>query len=188
LRDVLNWQTREVAEFLETTELAVNSALLRGRATLRNTTAAAQTALIRRNPEQVAALLTRYVQAWETRSIDQLLALLKEDALVTMPPMPVWYQGHAALGEFFRQIVFKEAREWKIQPIAANGQAAFALYQQQTESPDYRLAGIQLITLAQTHLARIDHYLIGQIPDHSTLIVPTWLRFFQLPTVLNNGL
>jgi RNA polymerase sigma-70 factor (ECF subfamily) len=93
LRDVLGWTAPEAAELLETSVAAVNSALQRARGTvdaeLPPTVPAAD--------EQ--ELLRRYVEAWERVDIDGLVSLLREDAVMRMPPNPS-VRGAAAIGRF----------------------------------------------------------------------------------------
>src|SRR5205809_4543616 len=88
LRDVLGWRAAEAAEILGTTTPAVNSALQRARATI-------GTAFPKGRPSHqppaapaLQPLLQRYVRAWEERDLDALLALLTDDAVLSMPPTP----------------------------------------------------------------------------------------------------
>jgi RNA polymerase sigma-70 factor, ECF subfamily len=98
LRDVLAMPAAEVAEALDTSPVAVNSALQRARATLREqlgerlewTHAAGSSDAERR-------LLDRYLEAHERQDVDGLAALLREDARLTMPPHAVWFDGRAAI-------------------------------------------------------------------------------------------
>ena len=83
LRDVLGWSAAETAELLDTTVTAVNSALQRARATIEAEAPAHRVAPGRGFQRE---LLRRYVDAWERADIDALLALLREDAVMTMPP------------------------------------------------------------------------------------------------------
>jgi RNA polymerase sigma-70 factor (ECF subfamily) len=94
LREVVGWSAAEVAELLDTTVAAVNSALQRARATLDAR---------RARPEvtpATAALVERYVAAWEAGDVAALVALLREDVVVTMPPLPAWFRGRDAFGAF----------------------------------------------------------------------------------------
>jgi RNA polymerase sigma-70 factor (ECF subfamily) len=94
LHDVLEWNVAEVAAMLETTEAAVNSALQRARATIaRPHTREPSPDLARRQAEVV----DRYVRAWETGNFDGLVAMLTDDAIMSMPPWPYWLDGRDAV-------------------------------------------------------------------------------------------
>lgn len=94
LRDLLGWSADETAELLDTTSTAVNSALQRARTTIEAEKRAVSPGAGQRD------LLRRYVDAWEEADIDGLVELLREDAVLTMPPEPSIH-GAAAIGEFF---------------------------------------------------------------------------------------
>ena len=100
LREVLRWQATEVAELLDTTVASVNSALQRARATL-----ADRDLERRRRPAAVdpaqEALLARYVDAFERYDITSLVALLHDDAVMSMPPYDFWLQGPDEMGKWF---------------------------------------------------------------------------------------
>jgi RNA polymerase sigma-70 factor (ECF subfamily) len=123
LRDVLQWRTAEVAELLEMTTAAVNSALQRARAQV----PLSQDNLTEPVEPQQRALLDRYVTAFETADVDQLVAILTEDARWEMPPIATWFEGRETILTFL-------ARQMRvIGPSAlvtapANGQPAFAVY------------------------------------------------------------
>lgn len=179
LRDVLNWRAREVAEFLDVSELAVNSALLRARAALQTAPGSAKSAAGRPSPAVHAALLSRYTQAWETHDLDALMAVLREDVVILMPPLPLAYQGKATIREFLLGAAFGPQQRWTIRPAAANDQPAFAFYQRQGEV-DFRLAGLEVLTLDDEGVSRIDHYALGLTPFGPEPIDPPWLRHFGL--------
>ena len=121
LRDVLGWTGAEVAELLDTTVAAVNSALQRGRATIeRELPARAVTP--RRTVER--DLLRRYVDAWERADMDGLVALLREDAVLSMPPTPS-ITGAEEIGEFFSGV--RAGRTLSATSVSANGQPAVAI-------------------------------------------------------------
>src|SRR5580700_8443829 len=103
LRDVLGYPAAQAAGMLAVSEVSVNSALQRARATLAAQLPAArrETAPAPRSPRQ-RELTSRFAEAFEAADIERLMALLTEDALLTMPPEPLEYQGHAAIAEFFR--------------------------------------------------------------------------------------
>jgi RNA polymerase sigma-70 factor (ECF subfamily) len=95
LRDVLGWSAAEVATLLDTTVAGVNSALQRARATLETHRAAGEPTIDR------DALAARYIAAWQSGDIDALVALLHDDVIVSMPPVPTWFRGREAARVFF---------------------------------------------------------------------------------------
>ena len=100
LCEVLKWQATEAAELLDTTVASVNSALQRARATLADRAPGpgddASTV-----PEEQQELLARYVDAFERYDIDSLVTLLRDDAVMSMPPFDFWLQGPTEVGRFF---------------------------------------------------------------------------------------
>ena len=130
LRDVLAWQAVEVGELLEISVSAANSALHRARTTIssqydRPNRIAAR--LPAAEPGGLRALLERYVRAWETAAVAGLVALLREDAVVSMPPA-VLIRGREAIGAFLADSVFAGGVRIRLVPINANRMPAFALY------------------------------------------------------------
>jgi RNA polymerase sigma-70 factor, ECF subfamily len=103
LRDVLDFRAREVADLLDLSTAAVESALQRARATLaqqyhaRGSESVATTSV----DATTRALLHKYFAAWETANIPALVALLSEEATLAMPPYPWWYRGREAIAAFF---------------------------------------------------------------------------------------
>lgn len=122
LRDVLGWTGPEVAELLESTGSAVNSALQRARATIERELPARSVAPGRETERE---LLRRYVDAWERADMDALVALLRDDAVATMPPQPA-VTGAVAIGAFLTA-VRRDAGRLAAVATAANGQPAVAL-------------------------------------------------------------
>src|ERR671935_969455 len=99
LRDVLGWSAKEAAETLGDSLAAVNSALQRARAGLE--TARRRT---RAPAERERVLVRRFMAAWDAVDIDGLVALLTEDAVMTMPPEGMQIAGARAIGEFFASV------------------------------------------------------------------------------------
>ena len=130
LRDVLAWQAAEVGELLEISVSAANSALHRARTTISNQYNRPSRAVERMpaaEPGGLRALLERYVRAWETADVAGLVALLREDAVVSMPPA-VLIRGRDAIGTFLADAVFAGGVWIRLVPISANRTPAFALY------------------------------------------------------------
>ncbi len=104
-RDVLGWSAEACADTFETTVAAVNSALARARETLESRAPKWRPAL-RDDDETTRALVARYVQAWERSDASQLEALLREDATLSMPPMPLWLSGARDIAASIGAMVF----------------------------------------------------------------------------------
>jgi RNA polymerase sigma-70 factor (ECF subfamily) len=147
LRDVLGWSASETAEMLETSIAATNSALQRARATLHTRLPRGRSGAHPLPDDEQRALLDRYVQAWEGADIDAFAALLREDAVFSMPPWPQWYRGRAAIREFITWSWRVTGGDFRLAPTAANRQPAFALYCRDPEGRDYQPHGIWLLTL-----------------------------------------
>jgi RNA polymerase sigma-70 factor (ECF subfamily) len=128
LREVLAWKASETAELLETTVPSVNSALQRARATLAEAGASADVAA-RDTPldEDQEALLARYVEAFERYDLVALTGLLHEDAVLNMPPYPLWVRGHDDIRAFMAT-TGSGCKGSRMVPVAASGLPGFAQY------------------------------------------------------------
>jgi RNA polymerase sigma-70 factor (ECF subfamily) len=125
LCEVLRWQAAEVAELLDTTVPAINSALQRARATLSAVSSAAPQESL---DEPDSELLARYVDAFERYDIDLLVSLLREDAVQSMPPFAMWLQGAVNIGRWMVQPGPRECRGSRLVATTANGCPAFGQY------------------------------------------------------------
>ncbi len=125
LCEVLRWSAAEAAELLETTVAAVNSALQRARATLATVSADLGA---RPLDEPDAALLARYVDAFERYDIEALVAVLHEDAVQSMPPFAMWLKGARTIGRWMVEPGPSGCRGSRLLPTSANGCPAFAQY------------------------------------------------------------
>jgi RNA polymerase sigma-70 factor (ECF subfamily) len=125
LSEVLKWRATEVAELLDTSVPAVNSALQRARAGLAAASEAPPAPPL--DPDQ-AELLARYVDAFERYDIDRLVTLLHDDAVMSMPPFPMWVAGAADIGAFMVQPGPMGCKDSRLIPVHANGCPAFAQY------------------------------------------------------------
>jgi RNA polymerase sigma-70 factor (TIGR02960 family) len=143
LREVLGFEASEVADVLETTAAAVNSALQRARQTVgERVPARSQQATLRALGDAgQRALVASFVAAWERSDVPAILAMLASDARFTMPPLPCWFDGAHDVGRFLAERVF--ATPWRARPFNVNGQLAFALEQ----GPDFRIGALCVLTL-----------------------------------------
>lgn len=127
LRDVLRWKASEVAEALDTSTAAVNSALQRAHAQLAAQHLTEDTVDSDLSPEQ-QEMLGRYVDAFWRKDIDAIVGMLKHDAIWEMPPFVGWYRGRASIAELIDTQCPGGENEMRMIPTASNGQPAFALY------------------------------------------------------------
>jgi RNA polymerase sigma-70 factor (ECF subfamily) len=126
LRDVLAWSAADVASLLDMSVVSANSALQRARAKL-DTAVPARTPRLTTEAER--ALLERYVSAWEHSDVDALVALLKDDAVLSMPPLPEWYVGRAAISTFLRWVTSPAGGgPFRYVPTRANNAPAIGVY------------------------------------------------------------
>jgi len=128
LRDVLGFRAAEAAEMLDTSEAAVNSTLQRARTAFETRLPAAdrERAALPASPRE-RELAGRFADAFQSGDIDGVVALLTDDALLTMPPEPLIYEGPAAIAEFFSVVPAAHGFDsFKLAATRANGQPAFA--------------------------------------------------------------
>jgi Sigma-70, region 4/SnoaL-like domain len=159
LRDVLEFPSAEVARILDTTPPAVNSALQRARKAVRQrvpkTTQQAELAAIGTRGQR--ELVEAFMRAWERADVAALVELLAEDARFTMPPLPAWFRGQEDIGRFFVDRMFRAP--WRLMPLGANGQPAFAGYRGEPAGGRFRLAGINVLGIRSGRIAWIASFL-----------------------------
>ena len=182
LRDVLDFSANETAEVLELTVSSVNSALHRARTALsqRYHGHEYQTSTSAQADERTQSLLDHFLSAWENADVAGLVALLKEDAALAMPPSPSWYQGREAVTAFLATTIFaddgmfggKAAKRWRLLRTNANAAPAFAIYQRTGENR-YQPFGI--------HVLELDGDQLGQI---TSFIDPSLVTDFGFPQSL----
>jgi RNA polymerase sigma-70 factor, ECF subfamily len=172
LRAVLEWPASEVAEWLNLSVPAVNSSLQRARRALqeRNVLPETPTAL---PTLHLQSLLDRYVTLWEQADIPGLVALLREDAWFTMPPLPVWFQGRAAIATVLATYIFTPGRQRRLLPTHANGSPAFGLYQREAGADAYQFFGLLVLGVEGE-----------QIGSLVAFLEPSSLSSFALPPTL----
>ena len=155
LCEVLRWKASEVAELLETSVASVNSALQRARATLETADVLDTAPTVE---EADADLLARYVEAFEAYDMDALTALIKEDAIQSMPPFDLWLRGRDDIFTWWwgPGIGCKGSRV--IPTTSANGSPAFGQYK---PSPDggYEPWALQVLEVAEDGIAELTFFL-----------------------------
>jgi RNA polymerase sigma-70 factor (TIGR02960 family) len=154
LRDVLGFSAAEAAGILGTTQAAVNSALIRARAGLHPD----------RDPHDVpvpkspaeAAIVDRFVNAFERFNLDELVALLTDDARLTMPPEPAEHRGPLPIAGFLLES--HSGKDLKFLPTRANGQPALVLYLPDPSAPIWRACGLIVLALRGNQVHAITRF------------------------------
>ncbi len=159
LRDVLEYSAAEAAGMLGTTTASVNSALQRAQKTVRDRMPGTSQAveLQALHPATLDKLLRDLVDAWERRDLDGLVSLLAEDARFTMPPLPAWFDGRAAVARFISERMFETP--WRLRPVRANGQPGLACYMQHPGTDTFSLGAVNLLALRAGRIAGIHAFL-----------------------------
>jgi RNA polymerase sigma-70 factor (ECF subfamily) len=174
LRDALDWSANEAAAVLEMSVAAVNSALQRARATMKEQLPPSRlewaTAADAEHAER--SLLRTYMDAWERHDESRLVALLREDVRLAMPPHPTWYEGREAVAAFLAGVAFALGSEpHRFVPTGANRQPAFGVYR--GDGADARPFAI--------HVVRIES---GLVADMHFFKYPDLFPAFGLPATL----
>jgi RNA polymerase sigma-70 factor (ECF subfamily) len=177
LRDVLGFRAAEVAELLDSSGVSVNSALQRARAALdgRIPGPDRDRAPLPRSPRE-RALAGRFVDALERSDVDGLVALLTDDARLTMPPEPLEYEGRAAIARFYGALPWWGGRALRLVPTRANGQPAFGSYLREPGEAVAHAYGLVVLTLRDDGIRAITRF-----GDNALL------PLFGLPRILHDG-
>ena len=143
LRDVLGFSAAETADMLGTTATAVNSALIRARAALPPDQNPSDVPIPRSAAE--AAVVDRFVSAFQRFDLAELVTLLTDDARLTMPPEPAEHRGPETIASFLVRL--HQGQELKFLPTRANGQPAMVLYLPDPHAPIWRFCGLIVFAL-----------------------------------------
>ncbi|MBT0769347.1 sigma-70 family RNA polymerase sigma factor [Kineosporia sp. J2-2] len=186
LREVLQWRASEVAELLDTSVASVNSALQRARATLATDGSTPEEAMARATAGaragsladgsaegESAALLQRYLEVFENYDMEGLVALLHEDATMSMPPLDLWLSGPQEIVAWMTG-PGHECRGSRLVPTSANGMPAFG---------QYRVAADGGWSPWSLQVLQVVH---GQITEMTTFLsTPMLFPYFGLPDRLH---
>jgi RNA polymerase sigma-70 factor, ECF subfamily len=162
LRDVLGWSAKETARLLETTVDSVNSALRRARSTLRRHLPPSRLEWASGSDptQEERRLLRRYMDAHERTDAAIFAALLREDARLTMPPTPTWYDGREAIVTFHARQLFVPEIQWRAMVTRANRQPAVAFYTRQPGEPDFRASVMDVLRVEEGRVTQIDAFVL----------------------------
>ncbi|NUS45662.1 MAG: sigma-70 family RNA polymerase sigma factor [Mycobacteriaceae bacterium] len=161
LFDVLGFSVAEIAEAMDTSSTAVNSALARARKLVaeRVPESTQQHSLRRLGDARLAAIATAYADALQRGDAAALLALVSSDVTWSMPPLPHWYRGAAAVVNFAQAVPMRECGAWRHRLTTANGQPAVGLYRQTPDTEDFVFFNLTVLGLRGDRICEITSFL-----------------------------
>lgn len=161
LRDVIGYTGAEVAAMLETSVAAVNSVLQRARVALAEQRETGQIARAHAAPqaETEQALVHRLVTAWQAADVPSIVAILTEDALVSMPPLPEHYVGREAIAAFLATgPAGGRLDRFRLVPTRANAQPAVAAYWRNGDEGAFHAHGLIVISFKGEAVASLTRF------------------------------
>ena len=182
LHDVLDFEVSDVAAMLETTVPAINSALQRARASIERAPSDRQdetsATAYERLEAQKAETVSRYVRAWETGDFGELVSMLTEDAVLTMPPWVYWLDGKGAIAATMLSPGTWDGEprpgRYRIVPCGMNGQPAAPAYVRFGDGP-YVAVCMTVMTLAAD----------GRISHMDTFVLPKQFAAWGHPATID---
>lgn len=158
LRDVLGFRAAEAADILDMTETAVTSALKRARGALELPRLDREHAPLPDSPRE-RRIVADFTRAFEAGNVDAIVAMLTDDAWLTMPPLPLEYQGLDAIRHFLATIALRDNRTYALIPTRANGQPAFGCYLRDPRTPILHAHGVLVLTLAGDRITALTRFI-----------------------------
>ncbi len=157
LRDVLGFSAREVAETLEMTPAAVDTALQRAHKTVEHRLPAQsqQKTLQAIGDERLREIVAGFVDAWERTDVDAVVAMLADDVTIAMPPRPTWYRGRNAVATFLRSVALSPGTRWRLVPVTASEQVAFGEYRWNATTERFVGEAVTVLTFTDALIADI---------------------------------
>jgi RNA polymerase sigma-70 factor (ECF subfamily) len=171
LHDVLDWSVAEVAEMLETTDVAINSALQRARASIARPD---ESPVMKPNTAEV---VERFVRAWESGDMGDFVEMLASDAVMSMPPWEYWLDGKDAVVETMRSPGTWDgeprAGRYRVVPAPMNGEPGGLAY---VRMQDGRYHAVCLTVLSLDDA--------GRVKELTTFVLPELFTAWGFPAVL----
>jgi RNA polymerase sigma-70 factor (TIGR02960 family) len=165
LRDVLGYSTREVATMLDSSEQSTASALKRARATLRRQLVPGQEPPPPPNSPTEQQLVADFTRAYSSGDVQGVIALLTEDVMLAMPPLPLLYRGRQLAAAFHTMVTFRQRGTYRMIPTRANGQPAFGMYIQDPHARVLHANGLMVLTLAGDKISAITRFDNSVLPN-----------------------
>ena len=172
LFDVLGFSAAEIATTMKTSTTSVNSALARARRLVAERVPARsqQQTLRKIGDARVRETVAAFAGALERGDADTLVARLTEDVTWSMPPLPHWYRGLAAVTDFATRVPLGSCGSWRVRVTTANGQPAVASYLRGDDDHEHRAWAVNVLTLREDRIADVtsfigaDHFALFGLP------------------------
>ncbi|MEE4025289.1 nuclear transport factor 2 family protein [Gordonia sp. PKS22-38] len=150
---------------LDTTPTAVDSALAHARRTVASRVGElSQQRTIRALGDQaVRDLVARYTDALESGRVEDILALLTDDAEWSMPPSAACFPGHQAIAGFLADGPLRH--RWRHLPTSLNAQRAVACYCWDDSAGQYRAHVIDVLTVRDDRIAAVTAFIDPSLFD-----------------------
>ncbi len=168
LRDVVGFSAQEAADILDRSNDAINSALLRGRATL----SGKRTPSVEQLGERERQLFASYLSAWRSRDTPAIASLLAEDVTMSMPPYALWLKGRRDVTQFL-PFVFQMIGAAHFEPLEVSGGPGLSCWSRTSQAEGFRPFGLQAISLSPAGIVAIDAFLIPELFLRFGLETPT---------------
>ena len=97
-------------------------------------------------------------RAFETGDVDRLVALLTDDTVLAMPPVPLEYQGREVSARFHASVTFRQGRTYRLVATRANGQPAFGMYVRDPRAKIAHATGLLVVTLAAGRICAMTRF------------------------------
>jgi RNA polymerase sigma-70 factor (TIGR02960 family) len=165
LRDVLGYHANEVADMLDSSVESVTSALKRARASLQRRLPPTGEREPPPAPDSPAeqALVAKFVSAYQSGDVDALVTLLTDDVSISMPPIPLEYQGRDLVGRFYAGLI-RQGRTLDLVATRANGQLAFGAYLRVPTGGIRHGTGLLVLTLNGDRICAVTRFESGVLP------------------------
>jgi RNA polymerase sigma-70 factor, ECF subfamily len=176
LREVLGFSAREVAESLETSVAAVNSALQRARKAVeeRVPDRSQQATLRSLGDDRLRELVESYMDAMRRGDVNTVVDMLAEDAAWSMPPLATWYRGHEQLTAFLRTGPLSGEWRWRHLATRANGQIAVGAYAWQAAEGSHLPFALDVLTLEGPHIKEITAFIARSVAADDREAFASW--------------
>jgi RNA polymerase sigma-70 factor (ECF subfamily) len=163
LREVIGFSAREVADLVDATVPAVNSALQRARRIVNDhiQTQGSRHTARSLSDTRLRGIIDDYIDAFERGDVDALVALLTDDATWSMPPTPTWYRGRQAVTAFLADGPMRA--RWQHRTTVANGQPAVGCYLWNGDRHEYVAQVLDVLSLRGDRIAAVTAFIDGRL-------------------------